>query len=184
MHCAFKEWAVVCEALGGGLQSVIVRKGGIAEGRAGFSFRETEFFLFPTWFHEQVGKTRLPDDTRLPPEPDGEIEIRYAATVEWSGLVEDWERVRALADLHILRESVIEERFRQEDRPGVHVAFVRIYRMDPPCRLKIEKRFGGCRSWIDLPAIEECAMVSVISDEEHARRKQALATALGMEIFQ
>jgi hypothetical protein len=35
---AFKEWAIVCEALGRGGQSIILRKGGIAEGREGFSF--------------------------------------------------------------------------------------------------------------------------------------------------
>ena len=55
----FKEWAVVCEALGAGGQSVIIRKGGIVEGREGFQFRHREFFLFPTFFHEQLTRTRL-----------------------------------------------------------------------------------------------------------------------------
>ncbi|MFL6569175.1 MAG: DUF1802 family protein, partial [Chthoniobacterales bacterium] len=32
----FKEWALVCEALGRGEQRIIIRKGGIAEGRDGF----------------------------------------------------------------------------------------------------------------------------------------------------
>ena len=54
----FKEWAIVCQALGEGRQSVMLRKGGIAEGRDGFAFRHREFFLFPTFFHEQVGKSR------------------------------------------------------------------------------------------------------------------------------
>jgi hypothetical protein len=54
----FKEWAIVCEALGRGRQSIILRKGVIAEGRDGFSFRHREFFLFPTYFHEQPEKVR------------------------------------------------------------------------------------------------------------------------------
>jgi hypothetical protein len=29
----FKDWAIVCEALGRGRQSIILRKGGIGEGR-------------------------------------------------------------------------------------------------------------------------------------------------------
>ena len=33
---AFKEWAGVCQALGDGRQTIIVRKGGIDEGPAGF----------------------------------------------------------------------------------------------------------------------------------------------------
>jgi hypothetical protein len=54
----FKEWSLVCGALGSGEQSIILRKGGIAEGRSGFSFQHREFFLFPTFFHEQIGKVR------------------------------------------------------------------------------------------------------------------------------
>jgi len=32
----FKEWSLVCDAFGRGEQSIILRKGGIAEGREGF----------------------------------------------------------------------------------------------------------------------------------------------------
>ena len=39
----FKEWALVCAALGSGAQTLILRKGGIAEGRAGFAFKHPEF---------------------------------------------------------------------------------------------------------------------------------------------
>ncbi|MDC0315120.1 DUF1802 family protein [bacterium] len=45
---AFKEWDVVCEALESGRQKLILRKGGIHEGREGFSFAHEEFVLFPT----------------------------------------------------------------------------------------------------------------------------------------
>jgi hypothetical protein len=76
----FKEWALVCEALGSGRQSVIIRKGGVAEGRDGFAFRHREFFLFPTYFHEQLDLVRWPDAI-LPEPPPNEIEIRYFARV-------------------------------------------------------------------------------------------------------
>ena len=68
MSVAFKEWAIVCEAIGSGRQSIMLRKGGIAEGRDGFAFKHREFFLFPTWFHEQLEKTTLPVGTTLPPQ--------------------------------------------------------------------------------------------------------------------
>ena len=180
MSTAFKEWAVVCEALGGGKQSVIVRKGGIAEGRAGFSFNKQEFFLFPTWFHEQLAKTRLPAETEIPPEAGEELEIRYAAAIEWSGMVEDWEKVRALEELHVLNEDTVKERFHYDDKQGLHVAFVRVYRLEPPQKLHNEKKYGGCRSWIEVPDFEGSALVSVISDEEHLSRKQRICTVLGL----
>lgn len=178
MSAAFKEWALVCEALGNGQQSIILRKGGIAEGRAGFAFQHAEFFLFPTWFHEQLAKTVLPEGTEMPGELEGEIEIRYAATLEWTRLVEDFERLTALREFHILNESVVRERFHYDEKPGVHVALVRIFRLDPPRRIPNEKKFGGCRSWIELPDLADCTLVSVISDEEHARRRARLLELL------
>lgn len=179
MSNAFKEWALVCEALGSGRQSVIIRKGGIAEGKAGFSFRHREFLLFPTWFHEQLEKTTLPPETQVPPAPGDELEIRYAATVEWSRLVTDLEALRKLRGHHVWQDSVLEQRFHYEETFGVHVAYVRVFRLDPPQRLKNEKRFGGCRSWVELPEIEGSAFVSVLSDEENERRKKLIEGLLG-----
>ena len=43
MSFGFKEWTLICDALGRGEQSIIMRKGGIAEGRAGFRFEHPEF---------------------------------------------------------------------------------------------------------------------------------------------
>ncbi len=180
MSAAFKEWAVVCEALGSGRQSVIIRKGGIAEGREGFAFRFHEFLLFPTWFHEQLGKTILPAGTPIPDEPGEDLEIRYLATVEWTQLVTDWSVVQKLKDYHIWQENVLEERFHYDDLKGVHVAFVRIYRLEPSLKLKNEKKYGGCRSWLDLPELDGSALVSVLSDEEHEKRRDALRALLGL----
>ena len=125
----FKEWALVCDALGDGKQTVIIRKGGIAEGREGFAFRHREFFLFPTFFHEQLDRVRLARPT-LPKRRPNEVEIRYLARVEETREISDWEEVRALQPLHILQESVVRERFEYGDPPGVHVAFVQIFRLE------------------------------------------------------
>jgi hypothetical protein len=179
MNVAFKEWAIVCEALGEGIQSLLVRKGGIAEGRDGFAFRHREFFLFPTAFHAQREKTLLPVNTPLPQLPEDQIEIRFAAVVEWTRFLTDPALLPALRGHHILRDDVIEERFRYDSPPGLHVAFVRIFRLETPWILPMEKRFGGCRSWVDLPAAPEKTMMPVISDEENARRSRSLGEALG-----
>jgi hypothetical protein len=178
MSAAFKEWAIVCEALGEGRQSILIRKGGIAEGRAGFAFKHSEFLLFPTWFHEQVRKTTLPAATPVPDEPVEELEIRYAVTVEWTRLVTDLDVIRNLREFHILQDSVVEERFRYDETQGVHVALVRVFRLDPPSRLKNERKYGGCRSWLELPDFGESAWVSVISDEEHNRRRELIESLL------
>lgn len=177
MKPAFKEWALVCEALGCGRQSIILRKGGIAEGRAGFSFRHSEFLLFPTWFHEQLAKTTLPTDCPVPACPENELILTYGATLEWTAILRDWSVVARLQEHHIWREEVLAERFAYEEEPGLHLAFLRIYRLDPPMIMPMEKRYGGCRSWVDLP-VDECAWVSVLSDEEHLRRAELLRSLI------
>ena len=146
----FKEWALVCEALGEGRQTIILRKGGIAEGRDGFAFQHREFFLFPTFFHEQPERVRIPREV-LPASLPNEIEIRYFAQVAATRVITNWEEVCALEPRHILEESVVRERFEYDDAPGVHVAFVQIFRLEPVWRFPDEKAYGGCRSWVELP---------------------------------
>src|SRR6266853_2059215 len=51
-NIAFKEWAVVVDALGKGEQVLILRKGGIREPRGEFHVDHHEFWLFPTQYHE------------------------------------------------------------------------------------------------------------------------------------
>ena len=175
---AFKEWAVVCDALGSGRQSVILRKGGIAEGRDGFAFLHREFFLFPTRFHETLEKTTLSPGFALPAEREGEVEIRFTAKIEWTCFLSDSEQLAALSDFHILRREVIEERFRFGESPGIHVGFARIYRVSSPWILPMEKRFGGCRSWVELPDAPVISIEPVLSDEENQRRSESLRELL------
>ena len=78
----------------------------------------------------------------------------------------------------MLRDNVVEERYHYRETQGIHVAFVRVYRLEPPLRLKNEKKYGGCRSWVYLPEMEGSVLVSVISDEEHQRRRELLERLL------
>jgi len=164
----FKEWAVVCEALGAGEQSILLRKGGIAEGRQGFGFRYPEFFLFPTFFHEQVVKVRQPD-AKIPEAREGEIEIRLFAKLEAQKEIKDWNEAARLELLHVLAESVVRERFEYEGA-GLHVALVRVFRLEPAWVFPDRPAYGGCRSWVNLPdRPADTRFEPVLSDEEHAK---------------
>jgi hypothetical protein len=164
----FKEWALVCEALGRGEQTILLRKGGIAEGREGFGFRHDEFVLFPTFFHEQVVKVRTPG-ARIPIVREGEIEIRYFAKLEAQREITLWPAAAALEPFHILHESVVRERFEHKEA-GLHVALVRVFRLEPTWRLEDKPAYGGCRSWVELP---ECPAGTrfepMLSAEEHSK---------------
>ena len=178
----FKEWAVVCEALGRGRQSIILRKGGIAEGRDGFSFKHREFFLFPTWFHEQRQKVR--EGFPLPGENGGTIEIKYAAQIDTVCTITWFETAQALAPLHILQPDVVRERFEYDDAPGLHVALVRVFRLEPRWNFPNEPRYGGCRSWVKLPDPENVKRKPVLTDNEHTRRRQEFLAIAGVPPLQ
>jgi len=166
---AFKEWTLICEALGRGAQSIIIRKGGIAEGRDGFRFQHPDFLLFPTLFHEQVAKLKLPPTTQLPkPREDGQHAVTYAAHVEWTQDIADWKKVQALAPFHLWTEPEIDKRFRQDDEPGVSLAFVRVYRLSHPLVFPDSPKYGGCRSWIELPDLPtETSLLPVLDNATH-----------------
>lgn len=177
---AFKEWTLICAALARGEQSIILRKGGIAEGRAGFRFQHADFLLFPTLFHEQVQKLRLPADTPLPAaRADGQHEITLAAHVEWTADVTDWEKVCALEPHHPWTRAEIEKRFRQDEQPGVSLAFVRIAALSAPHVFPDSPRYGGCRSWIEVPDLPASTVLApVLDDATHRAREAAIRAVL------
>jgi hypothetical protein len=99
--------------------------------------------------------------------------------VEWTEDVEDWEKVRALAPFHLWQESEIEKRYRQDDQPRVSVAFVRISRLSEPFVFPDSPRYGGCRSWIEVPDLPESISLSpVLPEEVHKDHEKSLRKLL------
>lgn len=148
----YKEWEAVCAALGEGRQVVLLRKGGIHEGRAGFSFRNERFFLFPTRFHAQGEQIRVPwPATAGEWEAGDEVPIRYWCESQWAITLQDWELVRQLEPYHVWTEEVVRERFDCGEDQQIHCALVRVHRLADSWSLDYAKKFGGCRTWVDLP---------------------------------
>jgi hypothetical protein len=38
---------------------------------------------------------------------------------------------------------------------SIHLAFVKVAKLEKPWHLEYEKRFGGCRSWVELPDLPD-----------------------------
>lgn len=153
---AFKEWQVVCDALASGRQSIILRKGGIHEGRAGFSFAHESFFLFPTRFHAQGNQVREGEVCQLPEwQPGDPIRITHHAEAIRAVTLTDWRQVAALESFHIYSEQTVRDRFDWEGKGmasgSIHVAIVRVRALAEPWVFPYEAKFGGCRSWIEIP---------------------------------
>ena len=153
---AFKEWQAVCDALASGRQPILLRKGGIHEGRHGFSFAHESFFLFPTRFHAQGSHVREGAVSEMPEwQPGDLIRITHHAEAVQAVTLTDWEKVAALEPLHIYTEATVRDRFNWKGKGmsagSLHVALVRVRELADPWELPYQPSFGGCRSWITLP---------------------------------
>jgi hypothetical protein len=184
MRAAFKEWAVVVDALGRGEQTIILRKGGISEGRGGFQPEHREFLLFPTLFHQQR-ESVLPAAQQRYDAISPAFPPRDILRLEYFARVSGWEKIESATLLHnlrghhIWREEIIQERFDWTRHKHIYCLFVRTCALPKPVELQMLPDYGGCKSWIML---EEDVSVEgakpVLSDEQFSARIRQLEEAL------
>ncbi len=156
LSTGFKEWQVVCDALASGRQKILLRKGGIHEGRTGFSFAHNAFFLFPTRFHANASQVREGHVETAPEWREGDpVSITHFVRVPRAVTLFEWDAVAALEPLHIYAEATVRDRFFWQGRNmpsgSIHVALAETRRLASPWRIRYVPAFGGCRSWITLP---------------------------------
>jgi hypothetical protein len=154
MRIAFKEWAVVADALGRGEQIIILRKGGLSEGRGGFQVEHDRFLLFPTLFHQQRESVRPAAQARydvIAPGLSAEmLRLEYfAEVVDWKFL-DSFETARELHGQHVWRDEVIRDRFDWGKSKSIYAMAVRVYRLPQSIELPMRAEYGGCKSWVDL----------------------------------
>lgn len=160
-HTALKEWSNVIDALGGGEQIILIRKGGIADPT--FGVEAERFYLYPTYFHQ------------------GESDARPSVTItHWCEVVKTW-RVRDSAVLDRLAPVVsipcetLETRYRFRADQALHVIAVRTWKLAAPAEVAFTDDYAGCRSWISIdPEIDVEGSVAVLDDAELADRVKAI----------
>jgi len=183
MRTAFKEWAVIVDALGSGNQNLILRKGGISEGRGGFQVDHPEFLLFPTAFHQQRDSV-LPEAQarfdQLESIPAETLRIEYLCRVEAWRRIDSLEIARRLQGQHVWKPEVVAERFDWGSNKAIFALAVRTFRLPTRIDLPMLPSYGGCKSWIELDVgIDISNAKPVISDSEFNRRLQQFESALG-----
>jgi hypothetical protein len=152
---AFKEWAVVVDALLRGEQALILRKGGLREGPGGFQMEHPEFLLFPTLFHQQresvtpAAQARYDELAPHFPPPETLRLEGFARVVAWRRL-ESLDAARQLHGQHIWRDDVIAERFDWGRDKHIFVLALRVFRLDSIVECSMRPAYGGCKSWVEL----------------------------------
>jgi hypothetical protein len=184
-NVALKEWAVICRALETGQQTILLRKGGIAEGQGGFRPEHERFWLYPTQFHqgtEQLTTSagKLLADSQELRTPSGELILRSLATVANVQYLDRLEQALALAGLHGWSDDVVRQRFAYR-QPGLFLFVLRVYRSEHSHEVAESATMAGCKSWVDLPeALAEGQLLPVLTDEQFADQERLIRHRLNV----
>jgi hypothetical protein len=175
---AFKEWAMVCQALADGRQSLIIRKGGIAEEGGAFKPEHDRFWLYPTYFHQQeagVKPAAAADLRRAVADrpPEGVLRLSHFARVEGVHFVRSLGAALALDDLHVWSPDTLRQRFHYRT-PGLYVLPVRVYEV-PAVEVVEHPAYAGCKTWVELDReLPTEGATPVMSDEAFAVHLSAI----------
>lgn len=180
---AFKEWAAVCLALEAGEQILILRKGGLHEGAAGFRVAHRRFWLYPTRFHEEAAhlsanaaKWLAPAQALAPPA--GELWLRCLVEVTEVVALPHGTGLERLAAWHGWSAETVRSRFEYRE-PGLFALVVRVWVRPTAWIVPETTAMAGCRSWVDLPTpFPTIDLRPALPHEEFEIRRQALCAEL------
>jgi len=181
---ACKEWAVVVEALRTGAQHVLFRKGGIREVAGRFELEAQQFWLYPTYEHQQPSHVKPAWQSRLAATQHTidprHVVIDLYATVEAAIPATTLADALALDAHHLWTPAFVTQRFQWKPEEPCWVLLLRTFRRATPARIAVTPAYGGCRSWVQLaqpmttdqlqPVIEDAAFQRVVRDVQAALR--------------
>ncbi|MBB6098906.1 hypothetical protein HNR42_002341 [Deinobacterium chartae] len=175
---ALKEWDTQVQALVHGEFALVVRKGGIVERSGEFEVEHRDFYLYPTFLHQNAEELRPGPRARLRPDPQpGSVIVPALGEIMAVWKVNDLERALALEPYQALTAAAIERRFHYRRNPWVHALLLRVAVLEVPRVLPETEQFLGCVSWVPLgEALEAPARLAL--PDAHLEGLRAELTAL------
>ena len=167
---AFKEWAVICAALAAGRQSLILRKGGIAEAGGEFRPEHDRFLLYPTFFHEHrsgIKPELLPLLEQCEKDKPAAGTIRFTHFAEVTSVVHftTLDEALALDAEHGWTKDEVSKRFHYR-KPGLFAFRVNVQALPQPFDAVECPEYAGCKTWVQL---EQSGISSSVSPGEFPR---------------
>jgi hypothetical protein len=181
---AFKEWALVCEALKEGRQTVLIRKGGIREEDGVFRVNDPAFFLLPTYEHQNPDLVQPAWRDRLAAIQAGgfdpnSVTIDAYATVETVAVAKTDAQAYALAEEHIWNDQYIRMRLDFNPYDPLYILVLRAYHLPEAVTLPLRPEYVGCKSWVTLEqSLSTEGAVPALSEEEFEQRRTTLMERL------
>lgn len=158
---AFKEWAVIVDALLEGEQIVDVRKGGIREEGRHFAIQATRCWLYPTVEHQRAELLKPAYRHRIglteAAAPEGDADIRIAGWADIVGVAKltEPEQLEALDSKLIWSGEYAASRLNWKRRDPLWVLALRAHRLVEPVTVPFRAEYKGCSSWVDLAGLPD-----------------------------
>jgi hypothetical protein len=178
---ALKEWASVCSALDEGRQIILLRKGGILEAIGGFELEHPQFFLFPTYLHQNAQMLKEPERTRLVSlnEEPAQITLSSAATVTDIIRLRDRAQMDRLEQEHIWTSPLIDMRFNYRPQNPLYLLLLRVYGLAEPITIDNTAEYAGCKSWVPLEtSIATAGARPVLDDAAYQSKRERITTEI------
>ena len=181
---ALKEWAITGQALAQGRQIVLLRKGGLLDEDGSFALEHSQFWLLPTWLHQERGLVKAADQdlwNQTPRESDEGPKIAYLR--HFARVERVWQlREDAQAALekvpHIWSAHYLDLRFGYQSDKPLLCAALRVYQAEMPVRYELQAADLGCRSWVETATPVTAQVRPAIGDAEFTARLKQVAHVL------
>lgn len=183
MDTALKEWSVAVSALGLGVQTILLRKGGIIEAeRGGFELRHPEFLFFPTYEHQHKELIREEFHSLWQPPEPGRLRIGYGARATAIYAAPETPEGMLAASGHFLwNERFVRQRYAYRPELPLYVVEVRVFRLLETYEIADRPSYVGCKSWVNLTEdLPVAGWTPVLSDADYDSRTGALRAGLGL----
>ena len=170
---ALKEWATVVKALEKGDQTVLLRKGGILDVASGFQIESKEFFLYPTWEHQEHHHIKpqfhkyLEEVKNSPPKKETNRITSYSKVLAQAD-ISSKETIFKLSSFHVWSDSYIQERINWKPEKPMKAIFLETFKF-PEKTITLEPEFQGCKSWININ--EEIPKTETVLDSNKIQSK-------------
>ena len=153
---ALKEWSATCRALSAGRQIILLRKGGILDADGVFELEQSQFWLLPTWFHQDTALLQNADRHFLdtPQNQKKTLSLHLFAQVARVWAIDDADDESALQVLaalpHIWSARYLQTRVGYKPEHPLLCVALRLWELPQPHMVASQERYFGCRSWIEL----------------------------------
>ena len=153
---ALKEWASVILALETGQQKILYRKGGIIEKHGEFEIEAREFYLFPTFIHQNKDRLQpqyasLIDKATAKYQPEAKSHlISLHAKIVDIARPENMDNIKALAHRSIWNEAHLVRTWEWKPEKPLYILTVEVEALAEPFVVEDRPEYGGCVSWITL----------------------------------